>query len=323
MVHGHTQITKEQILDCLSEEELFKFYCPNFKRTDEFFVSDLRKENKPSCRVSDFGGYLLYKDFGSSEPGTNIWGYLMRKYNIKYLDTFDMIASDFNLKSGPIKHLPDSIAFNSSALGKIRRTEIKIKVRNWMLIDKNYWYEKYGIHKTLLDEYSVRPISHFWINNNIFYSDLPSYSYDYYYNQGRLLRKIYQPLSKYKWYSNIDNTVVQGIANIPKVNDLLIITKSLKDVICLRQLGYPAVAPNNEMAWLPEIVWNKFKGRYKQMYIFFDNDVPGISQAQTFSNQYGIPYFYLPEEENVKDISDYINKYRDVGKAKQLLRNLL
>jgi hypothetical protein len=104
---------------------------------------------------------------------------------------------------------------------------------------------------------------------------------------------------------------------------LLIITKSLKDVICLRQLGYPAVAPNNEMAWLPEGVWNKFKSRYKQMHIFFDNDVPGVSQAQIFSNQYGIPYFYLPVEDNVKDISDYINKYRDIGKAKQLLRNLL
>lgn len=318
-------ITKEQILDVLTEEMLFRHYCPHFEKLDAFFASDLRKETKPSCKISDFGGYLLYKDFGSSEPGTNIWGYLMRKFGVKYLDTFDIVASDFNLKPGNLKYAASA---NESSLdkkqGSAKRTEIKIKVRPWMLNDKQYWYEKYGIHKEMLEEYSVRAISHFWINNNIFYADESCYSYDYYYHNGRLLRKIYQPLNKkWKWYSNIDNTVVQGIANIPKTYDTLIITKSLKDIMCLRNLGYYSVAPNNEVSWIPEVVWQKFKDRYKQMFIFFDNDEAGVINAQIFSSIYGIPYFYLPVEPNVKDISDYINKYRDVDKAKQLMKNLL
>jgi len=327
MIHGHKMITKEQILDNISEAELFKRYCPNFEKVDTFFKSDLRKESKPSCRISDFGGYLLYKDFGSSDPGTNIWGYLMKKYGISYRDTFDMVASDFNLVTNVLNVNKNSVSdctFDNVGLDKhSRRTVIKIKVRNWMLNDKEYWYEKYGISKTTLEEYKVRPVSHFWINDVMFFAAGTSYSYDYYYHNGRLLRKIYQPLSKQKWYSNIDNTVVQGIDNIPKINDLLIITKSLKDVMCLKQLGYPAVAPNNEVSWIPEKVWEKFKGRYKQMYIFFDNDDAGVKYAQLFSLQHGIPYFFLPIETGVKDISDYIDKYRDVGKAKQLLRNLL
>ena len=323
MIHGHQNITKEQILNKVSEEELFQHYCPNFKAVDTFFVSDLRKETKPSCRISDFGGYLLYKDFGSSDPGTNIWGYLMRKYSIKYLDTLDMIASDFNLRSSNLVTDLNIINLNITKTGQSRRTIIKIKVRPWMLYDKNYWWEKYGITKQVLTEFNVKPISHFWINDNIFYSDQPSYSYDYYYHEGRLLRKIYQPLSKYKWYSNIDNTIVQGIANIPKVNDLLIITKSLKDIMCLKQLGYYAVAPNNEVSWIPELVWQKFTARYKNIFIFFDNDDAGITNAQRFSNQYGIPYFYLPIEDGVKDISDYINKYGSLAKAKQLMKNLI
>lgn len=326
MIQGHKCITKEQILEKVSEKELFHHYCPNFKELDTFFPSDLRKETKPSCRVTDFGGYLLYKDFGSSEPGTNIWGYIMRKYGVKYLDTFDIVASDFNLQGCSHKHTKDSelgFTLHQRPSELFKRTVIKIKVRTWMLYDKAYWYERYGIHKELLDEYQVRPISHFWINDNIFYSSQPSYSYDYYYHNGRLLRKIYQPLSPYKWYSNIDNTIVQGIANIPKVNDTLIITKSLKDIMCLRQLGYYAVAPNNEVTWLPENVWQKFVSRYSKMFIFFDNDEAGVTNAQRFSTQYGIPYFYLPIENEVKDISDYIYKYRSLDKAKQLMKNLL
>lgn len=326
MVHGHLNITQEQILDQLTEEELFRFYCPNFEKTDTFFKSEFRKESNPSCRITDFGGYLLFKDFGSSEPGTNIWGYLMRKYSCSYRDTLDIVASDFNLKSGSlVSHnvlgVGDSDGCNNK--NSSRRTIIKIKVRAWMLKDKNYWREKYAISKEMLDAYAVKPITHFWINDTQFLSSSLSYSYDYYYHNGRLLRKIYQPLSKYKWYSNIDNTVVQGIANVPKYDDLMLITKSLKDVMVLKNLGYNAVAPNNEISWLPEKVWQKFLGRYKRMVIFFDNDDAGVSNAVRFSNQYGIPYFYLPVEENVKDISDYVNKYRDVDKAKNLMMNLL
>lgn len=326
MVHGHQNITQEQILNHVTEKELFHFYCPNFKEVDTFFASDLRKESKPSCRISDFGGYLLYKDFGSSEPGTNIWGYLKRKYNCSYRDTFDIVASDFNLKSSSLVSPEVSLTSYSGIQlegGQSRRTIIKIKVRTWMLHDKQYWYERYAISKERLEEYAVRPISHFWINDRLFNSDQPSFSYDYYFHNRRLLRKIYQPLSKWKWFSNIDNTVVQGIANIPKYDDLLIITKSMKDIMCLRNLGYYAVAPNNEVSWLPEAVWQKFLGRYKQMFIFFDNDEAGTSNAQRFSNQYGIPYFYLPVEPDVKDISDYIDKYRNVDKAKNLMKNYI
>ena len=44
--------------------------------------------------------------------------------------------------------------------------------------------------------------------------------------------KIYRPLnSKYtKWRTNLEITDIQGYAQLPDTNDLLIITKSLKDI---------------------------------------------------------------------------------------------
>lgn len=327
MIKGHLNIDQIEILQHVSEEELFKFYCPNFKKLDESFCSDLRKESNPSCRVSDFGTFLLYKDFGSQEPGTNIWGYLMRKYQCSYRDALDRVASDFNLKSSSFVQL-ESIgltnSFNNLAKGiQPKRTIIKIKVRTWMLSDKRYWWDRYGISKELLNAYTVKPISYFWINDQLIQAPNITYSYDYYYHNGRFLRKIYQPLNKlHKWQSNIDTTVVQGIANIPKYNDLLIVTKSLKDVMCLKLLGYPAVAPNNEASWLPEVVWAKFILRYPRRVIFFDNDEPGILNAEIFSERYGIPYTFIPISEKIKDISDYIH-YHGIDSAKNLMKNLL
>lgn len=322
MFNGHSTVSAQQILDKISEEELFRYYCTGFKKLDESFKSDLRREDIPSCRVSDFGGFLLYKDFGSSERGTNVWGYLKRKYGITYMEAIDIVVKDFNLTARAV--VPEfTINFYDSFEKKQRRTIIRIKSRKWLLIDKEYWYEKYGITKELLNVYKVLPVTYIWINDRPIKTEKLAYCYNYYYHQERLLRKIYQPLSSWKWYSNIDNTVVQGIANIPKYSDLLIITKSLKDVMCLNLLGYNSVAPNNEMSWLPELVWHKFITRYKRMIILFDNDESGIVNAQKFSNKYGVHYYHLPEESGVKDISDYINKYRNLDKAKQLIKNLI
>jgi hypothetical protein len=322
MIRGHYSVTKEQILELVSEDELFRKYSPNFVKQDEFFKSEFRKEVNPSCKITDFGGFLLYKDFGSPDKGVNIWGYIMRKYHVSYRDALDIVASDFGLvnkvnQSHVIQTSGESL---EKSLGK--RTILQIKRRNWLIKDKNYWYENYGINKDLLEDFNVHPITDYWVNSIHCHSADRSYSYDYYYHNGRLLRKIYQPLSKTKWISNIDNTVVQGIANIPKHHELLIITKSLKDIMCLRNMGYYSVAPNNEASWIPELVWQKFLGRYKQMVIFFDNDDAGVSNAQRFSNQFELPYFYLPQEENVKDISDYVRKY-GMDKSINLMKQLV
>jgi len=59
------------------------------------------------------------------------------------------------------------------------------------------------------------------------------------------------------------------------------------------------------------------------MIILFDNDESGIVNAQKFSNKYGVHYYYLPAEPGVKDISDYIDKYRSHNRAKQLIKNLI
>lgn len=321
MFKGHNTLNKELILSVVDEETLFRHYCPNFQELDTFFSAEdaLRPygkpDTKPSCKISRLSKGIYYKDFGTSGLALDIWNYIQRKYGLTYRQALEKVAIDF----GIIDQIPDyKYSTRHSAVTAVtppvkKKREISIRKRNWNYNDASYWYNQYFINRKLLEEYNIYPISHFWIDQYLFNAEALAYCYTYYHNEGLLLRKIYQPKSEdYKWISNIDSTVVQGIANIPKTADHLFITSSMKDIITLRLAGFNAVAPNNEATWLPEAVWEKFKTRYTHMYILFNSDLAGIENAQRFSFQYNIPYIFIPRSLfshiNHKDPSDLVKQ---------------
>ena len=59
--------------------------------------------------------------------------------------------------------------------------------------------------------------------------------------------------------------------------DYLVITKSLKDVMCLYEFGIPAIAPCSENLFLTENQYEKIKRKFKRIYVLYDNDKPGMS----------------------------------------------
>jgi len=321
MIQGHSQIRKSDILAVTSEEELFKKYCNNFEYINVSFKSELREDKTPSCRIADLGSGLRYKDFGSAIPATDVWGYVMLKFGLNFPEALEKIATDLYITSTTGIIIEPVL---QKSYPRPPRKHLLIKRRDWLLSDKEFWYNRYNITKELLNSYCVKPIDYYWFNGTVFRVLKHAYSYDYYWNEGVFLRKIYQPYShKNKWISNVDTTIVQGIDNIPKLAPLLVISSSLKDVMCLKLLDYNAVAPNNERSWLPAMVWKKFKKRYKKIVILFDNDETGLESASNFSKQYSIDYKYIPlsfTRQN-KNISDFI--YNHSLKEAKLLMNSL
>jgi DNA primase len=138
-----------------------------------------------------------------------------------------------------------------------------------------------------------------------------------------LRRKIYCPLNEnFKWTSNITSLVVPGIKNIDKTGDLLIITKSVKDMLVFKVCGYRnVISTNNETTFIPEKLFNKLSKRYKRILINFDNDTTGKKFGDEFAAQYGLKAVYTPDNEP-KDISDYFQKY-GYEKTKKLITTLL
>lgn len=333
MIVLNEELTKENIYKYITSYEIFKTYSKNFKEVNKSFFSDFRKETRPSCQVTCYNGDLLYTDFGLGKSFRAI-NFVMYKFGLNYYEALEKINKDFNLNLGVIiknKNNSNKIVIskpievinknnnihNKSVLSKI----IKIKKRSFNTNDKEFW-NKYGIKLNTLELFNVVPISHFWINSNMFYADKYAYSYNFKMVDKIFRRKIYQPFSKYKWLNN-GGKIIQGDNMLPKTGDVLIITKALKDVMSLYELGFTSIAPPSESSLISKEYMNDIKKRFKQIYIFFDNDDAGIYFTSRFKEEYKLnKSIFIPKEYKVKDISDFILTY-GVNKTKTLLNLLL
>ena len=93
---------------------------------------------------------------------------------------------------------------------------------------------------------------------------------------------------------------------MPETGDLLIITKSLKDVMVFYELGISAVGLQAETNKMSKKSFNELTKRFKRVILLLDNDDQGYTSTCEFLLEYDIEFFFIPDE---KDISDYIKKY--------------
>ena len=125
--------------------------------------------------------------------------------------------------------------------------------------------------------------------------------------EGNTTIKIYQPYNKrgYKWSNKHDKTVVSLWTKIPERGNKVVICSSLKDALCLwANTGIPALAIQGEGYTMSKTAINELKRRYKQVYILFDNDEPGLKDGEKLSKDTGFINLVLPKFEGGKDISD-------------------
>jgi hypothetical protein len=150
-----------------------------------------------------------------------------------------------------------------------------------------------------------------WVNGNLIVSSNrfnPIYAYNF--GEGKL--KIYQPYSKFKWLSNTSVSDLQGLSQLPDSGDTLVITKSLKDVMCLDIWGIPAVAPSSESCVIPADIVKELYDKFARIYILYDFDRTGISFANKHRKLYSFtPLFFTNGKFGTfdyksKDFSDFI-----------------
>lgn len=321
--------TKLNILENISDEDIFRRYCTNFTELGVKFCSEFREDSIPSCHITRRGGVLWYKDFGSPERGMSCFEYVAYKYRTTMRGALAIIVRDFELdfdvdtmetKSNYRDYHPPSRVTPKPSGGSV----INVIFRKFNKDDKEFW-GAYGITKETLRKFRVIPITYFTIKGRLIAADPLAYCYYYYKYEGRHLCKIYQPCRTSKdgkWVSNINSTVVQGEGMLPKSGDLLIITKSLKDVMVLYEMGITAIATNNEGALISSEYIEKQKARFKRVVLFMDNDQAGVRASELYSRAWGLSSIEIPLEEGFKDISDLV-KGRGMEYAKSLLQQLL
>ena len=300
-------ITRDDLFEVLLQEDIFSFYLGEKISAGNKINSPFREDNVPSFGFyyrRDKSGILMFNDLATPDCGDAIV-FVMKMFDLNYKQALFKIAYDFGLSNVEITSDRKQIISSQRIKKQKEATKIGIKKRNWKKHDAEFW-KSFGITKKTLKKYNVYPVSHIFYNENIFAAEKYAYAY-LEFKDGLVSYKIYQPFSKdFKWSGNVDRSIHQGYTQLPKKGKILIITKSLKDVMSIRDtIRIPSTALQSESIMMKQSVMDEYKSRFDQVYCLFDNDKPGRLFTRHFIEEYNIPYLFMPYIKKVTDFSDY------------------
>jgi hypothetical protein len=324
-------ITKQKVLDVLEEWSLYCYYLSEAYEIPDFepeqrkaYTSPIREDDdddKPSFSVYEArtNGLCQYvwKDSGKRKSG-NIFYLVSLLYGLtKEEDVLRKIDSDFAtdlFPDNPQNPNPPKLITKPKTKDP---AVIRILSKPFTKEGLAFW-AKYGITEEDLKYEEITEIQYFWTRKDQVVPNTPP-SLCFAYKIGDFY-KLYQPYNKeYKFIQDYPEQVVEGWLQLKHEQDLLIITKSRKDVIVLRKLGYEAVSPKSESTMIPAKHMEKLKSDYKRILVLFDND--GKHNGEIYQKEYGLSLIFIPPESGFKDISDF-RAGTSEEEAKQLLKQL-
>lgn len=299
-------LSLRDLLEKVDDYTIYSYYLGSFK-PGKLMNSPLRNDDKmPSFAIfQGKTGGLLFKDHGTGESG-NALKFIKLYKNIQTRDELEKELLRIFKKSNPTS----SAAIVTRSYTPKGDVDIGIVRQPFTEVDKKYW-KQFHISLDTLKKFNVFSIKYFLCNRVVrgtYKEDSPMYAYKVF---DRF--KIYRPLaSKYtKWRTNLTNEYVQGLAELPEIGgNLLIITKSLKDVMCLYEMGFSAIAASSETTFIPEDILNDLRSKWKNVIILYDRDCAGMKNARQYNKQYGLNAIFVHKKFKAKDISDAV---RDNG----------
>jgi 5S rRNA maturation endonuclease (ribonuclease M5) len=300
-------ITREDILKHVTQEEIYSFYLGEDVSKLGVFHSPLREDNIPSFALYFHKvnrNILMFKDFATGDCGDFVI-LVLKMFNLSYSEALKKVAFDMKLAEFNINVSQTPVQYTK--IMQKDSVELGIKIRPWQVRDKIYW-SAFGIRKKTLEKFNVYPIDYVFYNTTAVKTSDYAYAYVEI-KDGKVSYKIYQPLETKikKWINNANYTVHQGYTQLPSVGDLLIITKSLKDVMSLHDcMGVSAIGLQSESVMMKESVMDEYKSRFKKVICLFDNDDAGKKLSESFTAKYNVPHFFVPELPKVTDFSDLV-----------------
>lgn len=293
----------KDLMEKVDDYDIYSYYLGSIK-PGKLINSPLRPDDKvPSFAIfkSKTGG-LLFKDHGTGESGNAI----------KFVKLYRHIQSREELEKELLRIVrrvnPNKSVRKNTYSYKYgpTQTDIGIVRQPFTNVDKQYW-KQFHIGTDTLKKFNVFSIKYFLCNSVVrgtYKETCPMYAYKVYDKF-----KIYRPLaSKYtKWRTNLTNRHVQGLAELPKEGgNLLIITKSLKDVMSLYEMGYYAIAASSETTFIPEDILSDLHKKWNHIVILYDRDRTGMLRAREYGKHYKLDAIFVHKKFNAKDVSDAI-----------------
>ena len=317
------RVTKQTLLSEHTEEEYMSFYLGIIPDKD-LHTNPLRDDKHPTASFYRApNDELIFKDWKTGSH-YNFVDIVAEKFNVPFAKAINIIANDFNIspRAKLVKNEP-AIHYDGSTVEHKGETVIQAEIKDYTESDYKWW-NAYGITKETLKKYNVFCVKSVFLNGSYLYGSTPhSPIYGYYFGKdnGRELWKMYFPIrQRYRFLLNTNK--LQGIKQLPETGDYLVITKSLKDVMVLHELGIPAIAPQAESVILSSRQYQALSKRFKNIII--NGDWDGAGQRFMFESRKRFPCVALSftnKKKFGKDISDFVKKFGK-EKAQELIDRL-
>lgn len=308
-------ITKDYLLERASQETYLEYYL-GIPVKKGLFCNPMRVDKHPTCSFfRNSQGDIIFKDFSGCFSG-NFVSIVMYLHNCSHYKALKIIANDFGYinYSGVTKNTKP-INISSNSFKETGEANIQIEAQDFTKEELDWW-QQYGITEKILKKFRVFSCKTVFLNGRIFTrSNVRHPIFGYYRGKNDNdieLWRIYLPKHRSKeprFLSNWKSIMLQGAKQLPKSGDLLVVTKSMKDVMTLYSLGITAIAPNSENLFLTASQYDKLKKRFKDIVILYDNDLAGITNMNKFRKQFNVKCLWIPRYSKCKDISDYYAKY--------------
>lgn len=307
------KITKDLLLSRNSQETYMEHYL-GIQVKKGLLRSPLRDDPNPTCSFyKNSKGDLIFKDFRGDFVG-NFVSVVMYKFNVDYHQALKIIANDFGIIDRPdIKKNVSTVEYSNKEFEYKGNSIIQVKIKPFSEKELEWW-ESFGITEEILQLYNVFSCEIIFLNGIFHIASTPNNPIYGYYGgvdeDGRELWRIYFPFrTSYRFLSNWSASMIQGTKQLRK-SDTLVITKSMKDVMCLKGFKIEGMAPNSETLFLTDRQWEYLQSKYKNIYLFYDNDLAGISNMNKIRKKYdNVKCIWIPRKYGVKDISDFHKKY--------------
>lgn len=328
-------LNEEEILKRVSQEEIAEMvlgYKPvMYQRIKSPIKLQRGRDNFPGARFEYWNGKLFFIDFGDQPTHRVIFKFVADYYNVKFYEGLKIINDYFKLGLGDENPqiIPKPVILHQQReSSQKQRTDIIYKPRPFNTIDKNYWMPYEISRSNLIEDEVVAAIwFKFYSHNHSKWIIIRPKDSIYAFTEFKSHVKIYRPHHKLRFVSNCDQNDIGGYSKLPVAGESLIISKSYKDHRILKNQDLINVIWFQNEGCVPnEEILIDLCERFDNIYIFFDNDTPGMEAAykltSIINNLYpekALPCWIPENSNNIKDPGNMLEK----GKKKELKEFLI
>lgn len=310
---GGIPLTREAVLERVSQEAIFYHYLRIPVRGKKYFCNPLREDRHAGCSFFlSHHGRLVFMDWASGEQ-YDCFDAVMQYLQVGFYQALQLINQDFQLGLDA----PVLTGYTAGSAPVIRQdilpltatVKAKLSARSQPMSedDLGYW-KQFGADAQRLEKYEV------FAARTVFNHDKPLVTYSrkqpvYGYEFEDKSLKIYRPFAdrQGKWFNCAPSTTLQGYVQLPETGDLLLISKAMKDVMSLDEQGIPAISPQSESGDIKGL--EELRKRFSHIVVLYDNDDAGRAAARQLQVREQLYTIEVPVSSGCKDLAEYRRQY--------------